>query len=288
MLILLVLALAGLYLAHRFRGGLDYHWNWGLIGQYLLRYEPQSGRWVPNLLLHGLFTTVRLSVWSTVLAALVGTVMGLWRVSPSLFKRLIGTSYVEIIRNLPPLVWVFVFYYFVSDQIMPLLGLDDGARGLPPGYQDLLGVVLAPPAQVSVFVSAVITLGLYEGAYITEIVRAGVESIERGQWDAAHSLGLSWWQQMRHIILPQALQRTLPALAGQFISTIKDSAIVSVISISELTFQGLQLMASTYLTFEIWITIGAMYGLLTLSCSLAVARLETSLRRRGRKRPPGA
>lgn len=277
-LLLLALAVGGAYLAHRVRAVLDYHWNWGLIGEYLVRYDPQSARWVPNLLLQGLFTTIRLSVWSMVLASVVGTVMGLWRVSASLFKRLIGTSYVGIVRNLPPLVWVFLFYYFVSDQIMPLLGADDLVRGLSSPYLNLLSIVLAPPAQMSAFVSAVITLGLYEGAYITEIVRAGVESIERGQWEASYSIGLSWWQQMRHVILPQALQRILPPLAGQFISVIKDSAIVSVISISELTFQGLQLMASTYITFEIWITIGAMYGFLTLGCSLALAKLERSMR----------
>jgi polar amino acid transport system permease protein len=278
LLILLVLVFAGAYLVHRIRAVLDYRWNWGLIWEYVLRYDQQSERWVPSLLLQGLFTTIRLSVWSTLLAVLVGAVMGLWRVSSSLFKRLVGTSYVGMVRNLPPLVWVFLFYYFVSDQIMPLLGVDDFVRGLPAPHQELIAVVLAPPAQITAFVSAVITLGLYEGAYITEIVRAGVESIERGQWEAAYSLGLSWWQQMRRVILPQALQRILPPLAGQFISTIKDSAIVSVISISELTFQGLQLMASTYLTFEIWITIGVMYGVLTLGCSLTAARLERSMR----------
>jgi polar amino acid transport system permease protein len=277
-LILVILVIVGAYLIHRVRAVLDYRWNWGLIGEYLLRYDPQSGRWVPNLLLQGLFTTIRLSVWSTLLAALVGAVMGLWRVSSSLFKRLVGTSYVGVVRNLPPLVWVFVFYYFVSDQIMPLLGVDDLVRSLPVPHQELLALVLAPPAQMTAFVSAVITLGLYEGAYITEIVRAGVESIERGQWEAAYSLGFSWWQQMRRIILPQALQRILPPLVGQFISTIKDSAIVSVISISELTFQGLQLMASTYLTFEIWITIGVLYGMLTLGCSLAAGKLEKAMR----------
>jgi polar amino acid transport system permease protein len=134
------------------------------------------------------------------------------------------------------------------------------------------------PENYSNFVSAAITLGIYESTYITEVVRAGVESIERGPWEASYSIGLSWWQQMCHVILPQALQRILPQLAGQFISVIKDSAIVSVISISELTFQGLQLMASTYITFEIWITIGAMYGFLTLGCSLALAKLERSMR----------
>lgn len=119
-----------------------------------------------------------------------------------------------------------------------------------------------------------ITLAIFEAAYIAEIVRAGIESIERGQWEASYALGLTRRQQMRHVILPQAARRILPPLAGQFISTIKDSAIVSVISIQELTFQGLELMSATYLTFEIWITITILYLILTLSLSLAVGRLE--------------
>ena len=124
-----------------------------------------------------------------------------------------------------------------------------------------------------------ITLSIFEGAYITEIVRSGIQSIEKGQWEAADSLGLSRWQRMRLVILPQAIQRILPPLAGQFISTIKDSAIVSIISIQELTFQGMELMSTTYFTFEIWITITVMYLTLTLSCSLGVAKLEGYLRK---------
>ena len=124
-----------------------------------------------------------------------------------------------------------------------------------------------------------LTIALIEAAYIAEIVRAGIESIEKGQFEAANALGLSWWQKMQHVILPQALQRILPPLAGQFISTIKDSAIVSVISIPELTFQGMELMAATYLTFECWITITVLYLVLTLSLSLAVERLEIHMRR---------
>jgi polar amino acid transport system permease protein len=129
------------------------------------------------------------------------------------------------------------------------------------------------------FFSALVTLAIFEGAYIAEIVRAGIQSIDKGQWEAAHALGLSKWQQMRYIILPQAVQRILPPLAGQFISLIKDSSIVSVISIQELTFQGMELMATTYLTFEIWITISLLYLVMTLTCSLAVQRLEVRMAR---------
>ena len=124
-----------------------------------------------------------------------------------------------------------------------------------------------------------ITLALLEGAYIGEIVRAGINSIEKGQWEAARALGLRRWQLMRHVVLPQAFQRMIPPLAGQVISTIKDSAIVSVISIQELTFQGMELMASTYLTFEVWTTVTLLYFALTYGCSRFAGRLETRLQR---------
>jgi polar amino acid transport system permease protein len=229
--------------------------------------------------LEGFLTTIRLSLWATLLATLIGMVMGLFRVSPSLFKRLLGGTYVELTRNLPPLVLIFIFYFFVSDQILPALGVEEFIRTTDVKTQALLAVLFAPPSLFTAFISALITLSIFEGAYITEIVRAGIQSVEKGQWEAADSLGLSKWQRMRLVILPQAIQRILPPLAGQFISTIKDSAIVSVISIQELTFQGMELMSTTYFTFEIWITITAMYLILTLSCSLAIAKLEGYVRK---------
>jgi len=270
---LLLLSAAG-YAVYKINIGFSYKWNWGAIPQYFLRFDADLNRWVPNILLEGFLTTIRLSVWATIFATLIGTVMGLFRVSRSLFKRLIGGTYVEVIRNLPPLVIIFIFYFFVGDQILPLLGIEDFIRTSSEVTRAVVAVFLARPPLLTAFVSALITLSLFEGAYITEIVRAGIQSIEKGQWEASAALGFSRWQQMRYVILPQAVQRILPPLAGQFISTIKDSAIVSVISIQELTFQAMELMSSTYLTFEIWITITGMYLILTLSCSLAVERLE--------------
>jgi polar amino acid transport system permease protein len=275
----LALLAGALWLLYRIRVGLNYNWNWGVIPQYLFRYDEERGRWVANLLMQGFFTTIRLSVWSTLLALVFGTLMGFCRTGRSLFNRLLGGSYVELIRNLPPLVLVFIFYFFVSGQIMPLLGIEEFIRSRSELTQRLLAVLFAPPRMFTGFLSAVVSLALFEGAYITEIVRAGIQSIERGQWEAASALGFSRFARMRHIILPQAFQRILPALAGQFISTIKDSSIVSIISIQELTFQGMELMSATYLTFEIWITVTALYLILTLSCSLAVERLEIRMRR---------
>jgi polar amino acid transport system permease protein len=268
---------AVVYVSYRITVGLDYRWNWRAIPQYLWRYDEKGGSWIPNILMEGLFTTIRLSVWGILLATVLGVAVGLCRVSHSLFNRLIGRLYVEFTRNMPPLVFILIFYYFVSDQIIPLLGLDAFIFSRPQSTRWLCSLLFARPALFSAFVSAVISLALFEGAYIAEIVRAGIQSIDRGQWEAAYALGLSRGQQLRHVILPQALRRILPPLAGQFISLVKDSSIVSVISIQELTFQATQLMAATYFTFEIWITVTALYLAVTLTCSLLVGRLETRL-----------
>jgi len=278
-LILLIIG-AGFYFSYRIKTELHYNWNWSIIPQYLFYFDSESKRWLPNLLMQGLFTTIRLSVWGTILATVLGTALGLCRVSHRLFYRLTARTYVELIRNLPPLILIFIFYFFVSDQIMPVLGVEDFARTRTPSTQYILSVLFAPPSQFPAFLSAVVTLALFEGAYIAEIVRAGIQSIETGQWEAAHALGLSWRHQMTDVILPQAVHRILPPLAGQFISTIKDSAIVSVISIQELTFQGMELMSATYLTIEIWITVSLLYLVLTLSLSLVVERLEIRMRKR--------
>ncbi len=275
--VLILMALA--YVAYRVKVGLNYKWNWGVIPQYLFRYDEEEKRWVMNLLMQGLKTTICLSIWGILLATVIGSVMGIFRISSSLFKRLIGRTYVELIRNVPPLVLVFIFYFFVSDQIMPVLGVDHFVRSRSESTQAILTFLAAPPGLFAAFLSAMITIALFEAAYIAEIVRAGIQSIERGQWEASYALGLSWWQQMHRVILPQALQRILPPLAGEFINTIKNSSIVSVISIQELTFQGMELMAASLLTFEVWITIAGLYLIVCLLLSLGVARLETYMRR---------
>jgi polar amino acid transport system permease protein len=278
-IVLVALTAAGAYIAYGIETKVHYRWNWSAIPQYLVRYDTSVGGWVPGLLAQGLLNTIRLSVWTTFIATVIGTLAGLWRVSPSLFQRMVGTSFVGLVRNTPPLVLVFLFYYFLSDQIMPLLNLDELLLRLSAPVQAVVGFIAAPPMRFSGFLSAVITLSVYEGAYIAEIVRAGIGSIHFGQWEASAALGLSRPQQMRYVILPQAAQRILPPMAGQFISTIKDSAIVSVISVQELTFQGMELMAATYLTFEIWITVTALYFVLTFGCSRAAARIEAAIRR---------
>jgi len=277
--ILLLLFAAGVYIAYRIKVQLHYKWNWSAMPNYFFRYDDEDGRWVTNVLVQGLLTTIRLSIWSSILATIFGTAIGLCRVSRVLFLRLVARVYVEFTRNTPPLVLIFIFYFFIGDQIIPVLGVDDFIRGQSEQVQGLFEIFFAPPALFSAFMSALLTLSLLEGAYIAEIVRSGIQSVERGQWEASKALGLSRWQQMRHVILPQAVQRILPPLAGQFISLIKDSSIVSIISIQELTFQATELMAATYFTIEIWLIVGVLYLALTLPCSLAVERLEIHMAR---------
>ncbi len=273
-----IVAVVGV-LVHVVESRLDYAWKWEAMPQYLLRYDDERG-WVTNFLLDGLFTTIRISILAMALGLCFGFVMGLARTSRSATLRLVGMLYVEVVRNLPPLVLVFIVYFFLSDYIAQVLGLEALVRAAPPWLQEVMTVLLAEPQHFTPFLSATLTIALYEGAFITEIVRAGVQSVERGQWEAAYALGLSNWQRLRAVVLPQAFTRTLPPLAGQFISTIKDSSIVSVISVSELTFQGMELMAATYLTFEIWITVAALYFCLTFTLSMAARRLESRLARR--------
>jgi polar amino acid transport system permease protein len=272
--IILVCIAVGCYIYYRIRYGLEYNSNWSIIPQYFLHRNPDTGKLVPNYLLQGLITTIRLSIWATLLGTIIGLINGVFRTSKILFLRLIGRAYVELIRNLPPLVLIFIFYFFVLDQLMPLVGVEDLIRSRSLTCKQILSILFASETLFVQFISGVITIAFFEGAYITEIIRAGIESIERGQIEASYSLGLSWFDQMRFVVMPQAIKRVLPPLANEFINTIKYSAIASVVSIQELTFSGRQLITSTWRIFETWITVAIMYLVLTMSLSLLVGRLE--------------
>ncbi len=278
LILTLLLSVAG-FILFRITVRLDYNWNWALIPQYILRYDQEQGRWVANYLLEGLLTTVRLSIWSSLLAIALGLVMALMQIGSSLFLRLLSRCYIELMRNLPPLVIIFIAYFFLADQILPKLGLDTFLLGTPPQVQAVTSFCFGDPDKIVPFLSALFTLAVVESAYVAEIFRSGIDSISRHQWEAAHALGLTRFHTLYHIILPQAVRRVLPPLAGQVISLIKDSSIVSVISIQELTYQGTQLMASTYLTIEVWVTIACLYLLLTFPCSIFVSWLENRLAR---------
>jgi len=280
--VLIVLCLAaGVYVYYRVAYGLEYRNNWRAIPQFLVRRDAANGRLVPNFLLEGLATTLKLSVWASLLALALGLAVALCRTSKSLFLQLVGGTYVELIRNLPPLVLVFIFYFFVIDQIMPLLGIEAAIREATPSVQRVVSWLAARPTLLTQFISGVLTLSFFEGAYFAEIIRAGITSLERGQLEAAYSLGMSWRDEMRDIVLPQVFKQVLPSLANEFINTIKYSSIASVVSIQELTFMGRQVVVATRYIFETWITVSAMYMTLTLTLSLLSGRLERRLKARG-------
>ncbi len=204
--------------------------------------------WAAGPLAWGLWTTVWISVASGVIGLLIGLFAGLCRLSSNPTLRDLSTVYVELVRGTPLLVQIFIFYFFI-------------------------GTVL----NLSREFAGVAALALFTGAYVAEIVRAGVQSIARGQGEAARSLGLSAAQSMRHVVLPQAFKRVLPPLAGQFISLVKDTSLVSVIAITELTKSGREAITTSFSTFEIWFCVAGLYLLINLPLSHFASRLERRL-----------
>jgi polar amino acid transport system permease protein len=269
------------YVLHRAQNHFHYNWDWRLIPGYFARHDAEQGRWVLNLLGQGFLATVRLALWGGLLAALIGGVMGVCRVSRSLFLRLLSRTYVELIRNIPPLVFIFIFYFFISGQLLPLLDVEDRLANAAPETLSVLAFLFGPPELLPNFLSGLICLALFEGAYVTEIVRAGIEAVPKGQWEAARALGMHPGQVMGEVVLPQAIQKMIPPLAGQFISLIKDSSLISLISIQEMTFTGTELAVSSGRVFEVWLTVAALYFLLCFGLSRLFRRLERRLSRHG-------
>lgn len=272
-----VLAFAA-YTTYRVNDVLVYHWNWSRVAGFIARRD-KAGDWVPNILLLGLFNTLRLAFWGTILASVIGLVMGACRASHNLTLRIISRVYVELIRNIPAVVFIFVFYFFVSTQLFPLIGLGDGAMNAPWMNNSVFRVLFGSPELLTNFLSGLICLAMFEGAYITEIVRAGIQSVPKGQWEAARAIGLSRFNVQRDVILPQAVRKILPPLAGQFITLIKDSSIVSLISVQELTYLGNEVANSTARVFETWIIVGLMYFAICFVFASLFNRLELMARR---------
>ena len=253
---------------------LVYNWNWSRVFNFVIYYDEERARYVPNLLLEGIATTLRLAFWATIVAATIGLIMGYMRTSKNLAMRMISRCYVELVRNIPPVVFIFIFYFFLSGQLMPLIGIDDIDKDGAFVSSALFYTLFGDPRLFSNFVAGALCLALFEGAYITEIVRAGIQAIPKGQWEAARAVGLATIDVLRDIIFPQAVRKILPPLAGQFITLIKDSAIVSLISIQELTFLATEVASTTTKVFETWIIVGAMYFLICYSFAALFSYLE--------------
>ncbi|MDC0336574.1 amino acid ABC transporter permease [Pseudodesulfovibrio sp.] len=222
---------------------LGYNWQWYRIPQYLWQTTDQGFTW--GLLMQGLGVTFQITVISMMLMLIIGLTIALLRMASSWAGRGAARVYMELIRNTPLLIQIFFIYFVVA----PIIGM-------------------------SGFWAAVIALSLFEGAYASEIFRAGITSIDKGQWEAAKSLGMAPYALYRHIILPQAVRRVLPPLTSQAVSLIKDSALVSTVAILDLTQQGRMIDAETFLTFEIWFTVAAIYLFINLTLSGLVRVLE--------------
>jgi len=278
--VVIALALAFVvYVYGRVSDVLVYKWDWSFLPGFFLRFDDETGSWQTNILLEGFLATIRLSILAMIIASVVGLVLGVMRTASRLLPRMIASAYVGLIRNTPPLVFIFVFYFFISSQIMPLIGIDRWVRGLDDDQGWLFAIILGEPKLLENMISGVICLAMFEAAYITEIVRAGIQAIPRGQIEAGQSLGLSRFDVFRDVILPQALQKVTPPLASQFIMLVKNSAIVALISVQELTFLGTEIAVSTRKPFETWITIAGMYFLLCYGLALLFGRIERRSRR---------
>ena len=268
-----VLGAAG-YFIWRTQTVLYYKWDWSTVWPWILLVDPKTGGWVPNAILLGLATTLRLAIWGILLAAIIGAIMGWARTSKRLLPRLISTSYVMLIRNIPPIVFVFVFVFFITSQILPSLGIADRAARLSPDMRWWLSVLFGPISRIENFLVGLICLSVFTGAYVTEIVRAGIESVPRSQIEAGNSLGLSRFDVLRDVVFPQALRNVIPPMSNQFIQMIKDSSLVSLVSVQELTFVAQDIQISTQRVFEVLLFVGLLYFMICWSLSLIFGRLE--------------
>lgn len=217
-----------------------------------LDFSPVWAGW-RNLLQGGL-VTVEITAVSLALGCVMGLLVGIGRLNPK--RRVVYalcTSYVAAIRGTPLLVQLFLLFF-----------------GLPQ-----FGILL--PA----FVCGVIGLGIYSGAYVSEIVRGAIQSIDRGQMEAARSVGMSYGTAMRNIILPQALVRMIPPLGNEFIALIKNSALVSLLTIHDLMHEGQKIISVSYRSLEVYLAIAVMYFVLTGLTTLALRRIEQRLRAGG-------
>jgi len=274
-LILAVLVAFFGYIWLTIEGTLNYKWRWELIPGYIVGYHGDREEYFANILLQGLAATIRISIYAGILALVFGTALGVARCSGNLTIRMLARTYLELLRNIPPVVVVFIFFFFLSQQLIDALDLARWSRGIARQediwlWEFFFGDMRRFPS----IVSGVIVLALFESAFVGEIVRAGIQSIPKGQWEAARSIGMSRFQELWYIVLPQAMKKVVPPLANQFISLIKDSSIISLISVQELTYKTVEMVASSRMIFEAWITTAGFYFVICFGLSQLFSRLE--------------
>lgn len=222
---------------------MGYNWQWYRVSEYL--YRVVDGEFIYGPLLKGLWMTLVITLYASLIALIFGLIVALLRRSSSRSGYFLATAYLELIRNTPLLVQVSLFYF-----------------------------VLRPIIGISPFWTGVLALAVYEGAFAAEIIRAGLESVNKGQTEAAKALGFTPFRQFWDIILPQAIPIMLPPMANLLISLIKSSAILIAISVAELTTRAADAISESFLAFEIWFTVAAMYLVITVTLSFGVSALE--------------
>lgn len=234
------------YAAYTGAQALGYNWQWARVPRYI--YQFTDNGFQPGELLYGLGATIVLSSISFVFATLVGLLIALLRLSDLVVGRAVANVFLEVVRNSPLLVLLYLCYYVLG----PVLGLDR-------------------------YIASIFCLAIFHGALISEIFRAGIQAVPKGQWEAAKSIGMSGFQEYRYIVIPQSIRFVLPPLTSEVVHLIKSSSIVSVIAVVELTTVGRNIISATYMSFEIWFTVAAIYLCLTLSITVFVTIFERRL-----------
>lgn len=232
-----------------------------------------------NFIKAGLAVTIRTSLISYGIALIFGLIAGLGRISKNVVANNLARLYVELIRGVPMLVLIFfIALVGVPALVNGLNGIGDWLAA--KGYETFAVAFTAFNNQnISMNSRAVIALAVTYGAYLAEIFRAGIQSIEHGQMEAARSLGMSYIQAMRHIILPQAIRNVLPALGNDFVAMVKDSSLVSVLAVRDITQVARLYAGSTFRFREAYVTLSVMYLTMTVFLSILVQVLERQLRK---------
>jgi polar amino acid transport system permease protein len=238
-----------------------------VVALVLLAPKPYGDIW--NFVKDGIIVTLKISIVSFFFILIVGVLGGMARVSHNRFLNLLSSLYVEVVRGIPVLVWLLWIWYALP-QVRDSVGTAV-ASAMPTLGNAILGVKFPP------FTAAVIGFTVAYGAYMTEIFRAGIQSIPRGQMEAARSLGMSYFQSMRHIILPQAFRVILPPLGNEFVTLLKDSSLVSVLAVSDLTRRGREYVARSFLSFDTFTLIALLYLVLTLFFTRVFTAVERQM-----------
>lgn len=238
--------------------------------------SPES-RVIFSAVAQGLGVTITVSLFAYGTSILLGLVLGLMRASPFKPFREGATFYIEVVRGLPMLVILYYIAFVGAPALADLLNWC---------IQPFINLGLLAPVEVrslNFTVRAVLALTLGYAAFIAEIFRAGIESVPRGQVEAAHALGLSHGQTLRKVVLPQAIRNVLPALANEFVAIVKDSSLVSALGVQDITQLGKVYSASTFKFFETYNVVAFFYLVITVSLSLAVRSLEKRIKRSGHR-----